>query len=428
MVGDNVLDDPVRQALAHARLDHVEDARLAVEAADQDGAGVATGAVLAQRGVAGAEEQPLAQTIDPEGDAGGEGRVVALHRVVLLLGVEGGAAVAGALEHQFVERLAVRPADHRALLHRLGALVEEGPRGVLAVGQQDLLPLLPQVHAAGPFEDGLELAPLPQRVLEQAGEHRVVVQDGADDDHVHAVIGGAEAQHGLFQPVLQLVALLGAAHVLVVLQVVADHQVGAVRAVAQAAHALAGAEHLHLGLVGGDDGTHLPDSALAGRLGEVHGQARVELQLGLDRLEHGRRLLEGVHDDQRVTLAPGGHAPDQEDLADQGRLGVTARRSDGLVLAVRAVHQRGQALVEVVVQQRVAALHVVREVGAREVLVVVPGALAARAAGCGVGVETVHRRLDLPAELARQLGDVGEEGLGVNLHGFPLLERVHGPD
>ncbi len=109
----------------------------------------------------------------------------------------------------------------------------------------------------------------------------------------------------------------------------------------KAAHPLAGAEDLDLGIVRRNDGADLPDAALAGALGEVHGQARVELQFRLDRLQHRGGLFEGIHDDQGVMLAAGEYAPDHEYLAHQGGLGITTRRRNGFVLAVRVVHQLG---------------------------------------------------------------------------------------
>lgn len=127
-------------------------------------------------------------------------------------------------------------------------------------------------------------------------------------------------------------------------------------------------------------------------------------------------------------LAAGEYAPDHEYLAHQGGLGITTRRRNGFVLAVRVVHQLGQPLVEVVVEQRVTALHVVREVGPGEILIVRAGPFTPDGAGLRVGVEACDLGLDLAAELPRELGNIRQEVSGATLHGSISPQKEPGHD
>ena len=111
------------------------------------------------------------------------------------------------------------------------------------------------------------------------------MQDRAHIDHVHASVGGPEVEHGLLQPVLQLVALFGLGHVFVVFKVIKDDQIGPVRPVAQAAHTLASTEGLKLHVLRGQNGADVPDAPAPGFGGEVHAEARVAVQFRLDRFK-----------------------------------------------------------------------------------------------------------------------------------------------
>ena len=108
------------------------------------------------------------------------------------------------------------------------------------------------------------------------------MQDGVDVDDVERAIGRAERNHHLGDPGFALVALVLRLHVLVVLDVVEQHQVRPVRAVAQAAHLLAHAEGLQLAPIGGDDHAHIPHPANAAGLRVVHRQTRIGFQLNLN--------------------------------------------------------------------------------------------------------------------------------------------------
>ena len=195
---------------------------------------------------------------------------------------------------------------------------------------------------------------MPLRLFEGAGQHAVVMQDGADVDHVHAVVRRAEGQHRAHEPVFQFVALLRGTHVLVVFQIVKQNQVRAVRTVPQAAHALARAESLYLDVAGRDDGAHVPDAPLAALAGEIGHEARVAFQLHLDGLQEAGRLLEGVGYQQNIALAARDHAPQQEKHVHKGGLGLAARGRAGLPDAFRVVHGGGQGRVQPQVQSAIA--------------------------------------------------------------------------
>lgn len=110
------------------------------------------------------------------------------------------------------------------------------------------------------------------------------MQDRAHIDHVHTPVGGPEVEHGLLQPVLQFVPLLGLCHVLVVFQIVQNHKVRAVRAMTQAAHTFSRAEGLELDVLRGQNGADVPDTSPACFGGKVHAEARVAVQFRLDGL------------------------------------------------------------------------------------------------------------------------------------------------
>ncbi len=123
------------------------------------------------------------------------------------------------------------------------------------------------------------------------------MQDRTHIDDIHTSIGGPEVQDGLLQPVLQLVPLLGLGDVLVVFEIVENHEVRAVRTVAQAAHTLSSAEGLELDVLSRENRPNIPDTAPPGFGGEVHSKARVAVKLGLDRFKQDSGLLQGVGDD-----------------------------------------------------------------------------------------------------------------------------------
>ena len=121
------------------------------------------------------------------------------------------------------------------------------------------------------------------------------MEDGADIDHVQLFTGGSQRQHGLGQPVVQLVALLGAAYLLIVLQVVQDDQIGTVCAVAQTAQLFAAAGDGDFDVVGGDHGARLPHPPFARRLREIYAQTRIGFQFNLDGLQHRISLVDRLH-------------------------------------------------------------------------------------------------------------------------------------
>ena len=81
-------------------------------------------------------------------------------------------------------------------------------------------------------------------------------------------VGRAEGQNGLFSQFSSLVALLRAADVLAVLQVVADHQVRTMRAVSKVAHPLCRSRRPDLASFAVTMVPDLPDAPHAGALGK----------------------------------------------------------------------------------------------------------------------------------------------------------------
>ena len=344
-----------------------------------------------------AVEDPVTTRLHPELHALEEAGFV-VGGVVLVFAVEG-VVIAGADFHQAQQRAHGGPADDGALVHGCLVLAIEGIGDCLAVVDEQLFPLLPQVHAIWPADNGLEFLPDPQRVLVEAVGDRVVMQDGVEVEHVHATVGRAEREDYLFHPGFDLVALLLAAHVLVVLDVVQQDQVGTVRAVAQAAHFLAGAECLDLDVVGSDDDAGIPDTAASGGIRVVHEQARIALQLDFDGCQHAGGLVEAVHDDGHEVLAGGNDAPQGRELGAQGGLGLATGRADVDQVALGGVDVARHVVKVPAVEQAGFALDVMREVGTGEEFEVVVGAGLALVAGVVVGGKALALGFDQAALL-----------------------------
>ena len=367
--GDHVLYDAVGMALADVGHQHMEPHILPVQPADEQGRRIAPGPGLAQRGIAGPEMQQAGRQLRPEAQRAREGRGIPGKRIVLLFGVKGG-AVFRALAHERIQGPEIRPARHGPGVHRLPPGLVEGARPLRPVRRRGVegFPCVPQVEPVRHARKRPEGAAAPLRFFEGAGQHAVVMQDGAYVDHVHAVVRRAQGKHGAHEPAFQLVPLFRAAHVLVVLQIVQQGQVGPVRPMPQAAHALARAEGLYLHVAGRADGAHVPDAALPAVAGKVRRKAGVALQFGLDRLQEAGRLLEGVGHQQDIPLALRHHAPEQEKHVHKGGLGFAARGRAGQTDALRRVHGRGQRAVQPEMQgavpggRAVLAARVVREV------------------------------------------------------------------
>ena len=95
------------------------------------------------------------------------------------------------------------------------------------------------------------------------------MQDGPDINNIGFTASLAQRHHGFGEPVMQLVALLRVTHHLVVLDVVEDDQVRAVRAVAQTTQLFTTTGNGHLDIVGRDDGPHTPDATLPAHFREI---------------------------------------------------------------------------------------------------------------------------------------------------------------
>ena len=313
--------------------------------------------------------------------------------------------VAGADFHQRQQRTR-GPGDDGTRQHLRRVQLIEQRGGFFAVVTQCFFPLIPEGQIVRPAANGLKACRAPEFVGKCAGEDRIVVQDGADIDHIHFCTGATQRQYGLFQPAVQLVALLRAAHVLVVLNIIEDNQVRTIWTMTQTTQLLAAACHLHFDIVAGENGAYLPDTPLTAHLGEIGEQTRVKLQLGLDSLQHRIRLVNGVHDDKRIVLEAENDAPQDEQLADHCGLCFTTRRGDGVVLAVLAFCHLRQATEEIQVQlARLGVTHIVRKVGLHKIAVAgirVSHLQATRGNRCQAGVQTRAFGFDFASQVGGQ--------------------------
>ena len=238
--------------------------------------------------------------------------------------------VTGADFHQR-QHTASRPRSDRATLHLIFVGEIKRLRHLFAVVAVKLLPSVPQIHAVRPFEHGFKLGRVPKRVVQRAVQHAVVVQDGADINHVKLLPRATQGEDGFFQPSFEFVALLGVAHLFVVLDIVEDGEVGAVWAVAQTAQLFATARHLDFDFVCRYCSPRLPNATLSASLRKVGFKARVELKFRLDCLQHGIGLVDTVHHYDRVMLAPRYHTPKRKQLRNQRRFRLAARGGGCLI-------------------------------------------------------------------------------------------------
>ena len=372
--------------------------------------------------------QPVGAAVDPEVDELERRGVVGARFVLVFLAK--GVVVDGADAHEPVQATHLGPTEHCARVHggfvglvkglcigfKLHLFIVGAGAGV------ELLPLFPQAHVVGPLHDGPEHAPPPARRAGHAVDGRVVVQAGADPEHIHAAHGRCQAEHAGRDELLGFVAARLGAHMLVVFQVVQKNQVGPVGAVLHTAQLFAGAADADFDVARGDGGGGLPHPALAHGIGEVLRQARVGVQLGLDAFEHFGALLFGVHDDDHQVLAglfgyalldahivqPLGAAdgPQRAQLGFVGGLGLATRGHVHLAAIGLGVDHLGQALEDELLEQRkMRRGHVVREVGLAEKLVIHHGPFAALTACGRVGVEGLALQLNLLAQVFTQPGE-----------------------
>ena len=124
------------------------------------------------------------------------------------------------------------------------------------------------------------------------------MQQRPDVDDVR--VGVASLGDRLIKPVPELLALLRRVDVLVVLQIVADDEVGPPLLVAATTDFLAGTDRLDLDPVGGQDDRRLPDLPL--QLPEVLPESCVLLKLGLDVRQEALGLFGAVGEDDLVVL------------------------------------------------------------------------------------------------------------------------------
>ena len=232
------------------------------------------------------------------------------------------------------------------------------------------------------------------------------MQDRAHIDHIHASVGGSKVEHGLLQPVLQLVALFRLRHVLVVFQIVKDDQIRPVWAMTQAAHTLARAESLELHVLGGQNGADVPDAPAPCFGGEVHSKARVAVQFRLDRLQENRGLLQRVGNDQNVPLAPRQHAPQHEKQGDKCAFRFAARGGKCDMLAFAGFGHARQGGVKPCMQRAVARDRaIVRKIRPAKESEVGKRPFPALCGSLGIGREALAISFDLLLQGGGNVGD-----------------------
>ena len=399
---------------------------------------------LSHRRIAATERNPARQPRNPVAQVR-EHPVLVGARVLLHLRLER-LAVAGALEHQGVERSHARPAGHRALVHDLAALGVVAVRGLVFLGedlalvrrgalqrgilvQHQLRALVPQVHAIRILLDRLERVHQVPGFTARACDRIVLVERRADADELERAVRRAEILDRLLEPVPALLANRRTLGLLVGNEIVREGQLRALTAVEGAANRLIGAVGLYLHAIEGDELAHLPDIGLSTHLGEIEGQHRVDGELELHHFEQlGRQPQFGTENHDVVDRAgllslPADlvahlalaqqrlhRAPHRRDLRRQRRLGLAARRPPPLAQAPRVAQDLRHAVAEVGLKRRRLAAHMVGEVGVGEELVVAPQHPdAARGNRRPAAVEVQLVRLDLPPRRGDELADLIEE-------------------
>ena len=339
---DRVLNDFVRLALGDVGNHDVHVARRGVLRHGDDRRGVAL-AVLAEGGVVRRDEQeprlgevrgklPVVVVVDP---LLGKRAVLRVDGLVLDLAAEGRLALRYPHNHEGVVGELLLPQDGGSFQHRglvrleevLGVLLVPG---VLKVGE-DALPGVPQGRVCREGDDALVADGLILGVLGDIGEEGVVVEQRSDVDDVR--VGVARLAHGLIEPVPELLSLLGCVDVLVVLEVVAQDEVGPPLFVPPSADLLARAQRLDLDPVREEDDRRLPDAAH--KLPEVLPERRVLLKLRFDVGEEALGLFRAVREDDLVVLV-GVHRRVDGVLEGEVRaLGVSTRGLDRPPASVR---------------------------------------------------------------------------------------------
>ncbi|CNI78675.1 Uncharacterised protein [Yersinia pekkanenii] len=132
---------------------------------------------------------------------------------------------------------------------------------------------------------------------------------------------------------------------------------------AQAAQFLTRTGDLHLDIVAGQDCPHLPHTACATDIREVHQQTRVVHQFRLDGFKHRISLVNGVHYDDRVMLDATDDCPQDKELTDKRRFGFTTRGGYRIVLTLGTGDNFRQATEQIFMQFAfVFMAHIMREI------------------------------------------------------------------
>ena len=237
------------------------------------------------------------------------------------------------------------------------------------------------------------------------------MQQRPDVDDVR--VGVASLGDRLIKPVPELLALLRRVDVLVVLQVVADDEVGPPLLVAASTDFLAGADCLDFDPVGGQNDRRFPDLPL--QLPEVLPESCVFLELGLDVRQEALGLFGAVGEDDLIVLVGIDRRVDGV-LESKGRaLGVATGGFNRPPAAVRPADLlRGDGwvkplqdalppdAVELAVERGGFSDEVVREVGPPKILQVDRPELPAQSLRPG----QLLPGLEVPEELRPTLGEI----------------------
>ncbi|SXD56616.1 Uncharacterised protein [Klebsiella quasipneumoniae] len=237
------------------------------------------------------------------------------------------------------------------------------------------------------------------------------MQNGPDVDNIKFGPRATQRQDGLFQPVIQLVALIRVADQLIIFNIIQYCQVRTIRAMAQAAQFFAAAGYLNLDICRCQDGTHLPDAARTAGFRKIHFQTRVPAELRLDGFQHRIRLVDTVHDDDRIFFQLKDDAPQHKELADNGRFGLTTGRCKRILLTDGRSNNFRQTLKQELMQLRLILMaDVVREVVLHEVTKAIhriPDRVTALIDCLLRRVKADLFRLDGPAKRCGQLVELG---------------------
>ena len=307
LFGQHICDDSVRVPPLNVRIHHIHISAALVLGQGDDGGEVAAFG-LAQRWVDESEEVKggiaevdlgFVVVVEPLLH---EQAVIRVDRLVLLFRIERSLAFRHTHHHQVIVGQLLLPQHLGALQHGSLVRLEEGQRVGLPVivGQvgEDGFPLLPQIVCLGKADHRLVFNRAVGWVGQRLGQQAVIVQQGADINDVGIIVSALA--HRLIKPILQLLALLRCAHILIILHIVQDDQVGPPVPMLPATDLLAAADGLDFDVGLGHQYIAAPHAAR--QRPKVLQDRGVLLELHPDVIQEALGLLRTVRDDDGIML------------------------------------------------------------------------------------------------------------------------------